>query len=341
MEDLRSQESLLFTSARTVYRLGRGTCRKVCAVKNRFLNLIDSPLIILIYHRVADLRSDPEMLAVSPVNFRRQMEFLKRRFPILRFEEDWTGHKEPAVVVTFDDGYADNLHEALPILEEVGVPATFFISTGNIGTPNEFWWHRLERILLRECEFPSRFELKDARFGRSWETSTLELRKKLYAALSLCMLKVGPDCQENWLEQLDAWAKPGWDGKSSHRCLNRIELQKLAASPWSTIGAHTVTHSTLSVLNEKQQRNEILSSKQKLEQITGREITTFSYPFGRKQDYDRTSVRFCREAGFTKAASNFPGQVHRWSDPYQLPRHLVRNWSPETFAVQMETFWTR
>jgi hypothetical protein len=52
-------------------------------------------------------------------------------------------------------------------------------------------------------------------------------------------------------------------------------------------------------------------------------------------------MRLCREAGFDKVTANFPGQVHRWSDPLQLPRHLVRNWNLETFAAELKGFWTR
>lgn len=335
------KDSVLIQSARAGYRSVRAVYRKGRAIKNRLLNLVDSPVIVLIYHRVRDLPSDPEMLAVSPGNFRRQMKYLKQQFHILRFEEDWSGLREPAVVITFDDGYADNFLEALPILEEVGMPATFFVSTGRIGTEREFWWHRLEGLLLRDGTFPSRFELDDPRHGRVWDTISIEQRRVLYASLNLLMQKVDPDRQEAWLEQLGGWAGQGTEGKGQHRCMTPAELKSLAASPWATVGAHTVTHSALSALTEEQQRAEIFSSKQCLEEITGMEITTFSYPFGRKVDYDRTSVRLCREAGFRKAASNFPGQVHRWTDPFQLPRHLVRDWDLDTFAAELKGFWTR
>ena len=100
-----------------------------------------------------------------------------------------------------------------------------------------------------------------------------------------------------------------------------------------------MTHTPLSVLSEDEQRHEIVSSKQQLERLLGTEITVFSYPFGRKDHYNRTSVRLCREAGFRKAASNFPGQAHRWTDNYQIPRQLVRNWNVGTFAARMRSFW--
>jgi peptidoglycan/xylan/chitin deacetylase (PgdA/CDA1 family) len=338
---LQLQNSPLTSSARTAYRSVRAAYRKVRAIRNRFLNFVESPIVILIYHRVANLSADPEMLSVSRENFYRHMLFLKQHFRILRFEEEWFGLKEPAVVVTFDDGYADNVLEALPVLEEVGVPATFFVSSGHIGTEKEFWWHQLEGILLREGEFPALFQLDDARYGRVWDTASLDQRKALYASLNMAMREIPPDRRDAWLDQLGKWADRRHGGKDIHRSMTKEEVKMLAASPWATIGAHTVTHSALSSLTEEQQRKEIFTSKQDLESITGKEITTFSYPFGRKRDYDRTSVRLCREAGFIRSAANFPGQVHRWTDPFQLPRHLVRNWDLETFAAELKSFWTR
>ena len=334
----------LLIPARTAYRAVRGMFRKVRAIGNLFLNLSDKPIIILLYHQVATLPCDPEMLAVSPENFRQQVKFLKQHVRIARFADDWTHLDKPAVVITFDDGYADNAKNALPILEEFDVPATFFISTGHIGTTKEFWWDRLETILLREGEFPEDFRLDDIRHARKWASGTFRHRQAMYNSLNALMLRVTPERRETWLEQLKHWAgaeQADQTGNNIHRSMSHGELKKLAASPCVTIGAHTVTHSALAALSEEQQRKEIFTSKQDLEEMTGTEITTFSYPFGRKRDYNRISLRLCREAGFVKAAANFPGQVHRWSDPYQLPRHLVRNWDLETFTAQLKSFWTR
>jgi len=183
--------------------------------------------------------------------------------------------------------------------------------------------------------------LDDASYGRTWTTGTLEQRGALYNTLNALMLKITPERQEDWLDQLKQWAGPIELEKDLNRSMTQEEVKMLAASPWATVGAHTVTHSALSALSEEQQRKKIFTSKQDLEKIIEKEITTFSYPFGRKRDYNQTSVRLCREAGFIKAASNFPGQVHRWTDPFQLPRLLVRNWNLDTFTAEMERFWTR
>jgi peptidoglycan/xylan/chitin deacetylase (PgdA/CDA1 family) len=119
------------------------------------------------------------------------------------------------------------------------------------------------------------------------------------------------------------------------------ELRALAASDRATIGAHTVTHSRLAALSRDAQREEIAASKKQLEAWIDRKVTVFSYPFGRRRDYTRESMALCREAGFTKVAANFPGQAHRWSDPCQIPRHLVRDWPVDLFAQKLREFWTR
>lgn len=314
-------------------------CHKgIIGIQNRLLNNIDPPIIILIYHRITTLSSDPQLLAVSPDNFLNQMLYLKDNFPVLRFENDWSKLSGPSVVVTFDDGYADNVREALPILEEVGVPATFFVSTGNLGSNREFWWDDLERIILAEREYHSSFELRDQYLGKTWPTRNYAERDAMYQEMHILIKPLDVARRDDWLRQLRAWGGLAEEGRSTHSAMTINELQKLAESVVTTIGAHTVSHTPLAMLSSDEQQQEIVESRRQLEELTGREVTVFSYPFGGKDDYTGKTVRLCQKAGFVKAASNFPGQVHRWSDPYQLPRQLVRNWDVDSFAMKMKKF---
>jgi len=319
-----------------------GTARKlVFPPVKRLLNRLDAPVIVLLYHRVTRLASDPEQLAVTPEHFRAQMRYLKEHHRLVRFEEDWSGFPGPALAVTFDDGYADNAREALPILEEVGVPATFFVSSATVGTTDEFWWDELERRILAGSNFPGSFALAERGSARSWPTVSAAGRQRLYH--DLVALLTGADLarRAGILAQLRAWRAGSPEPGDANRALSLDELRRLAASPWVGIGAHTVHHLQLSALSDEAQREEIGRSKRELEGWLGREVTTFSYPFGRRCHYSGESVKLCRELGFRKAASNFPGQAHRWSDPYQVPRHLVRNWPVDEFAARLEGFWTR
>jgi peptidoglycan/xylan/chitin deacetylase (PgdA/CDA1 family) len=307
--------------------------------RNRVLNWVNPPVVILLYHRVTKLKKDPQLLSVTPENFRSHLQFLKKNVPVLKFEDDWSNVKKPAVVITFDDGYADNFVEALPILEEVDIPATFFIATGNIGLCEEFWWDELERIILDSHASPSYFRLRDEQFGRRWPTTVEIERYTLYKDMLRLINQVGPATRDNWMEQLRSWVKIGEYGRNTHRAMTVDELSNLAQSSLATIGAHAVSHTPLSSLTPEQQTREIGESKMQLERWIGREVKFFSYPFGGKADYNSMSIELCKKYGFVKAASNFPGQFHYWSDPFQIPRHLVRNWPLDVFYKKMCSFW--
>lgn len=317
-----------------------GNClRGVTSVGSLLFNIFDKPVVVLIYHRVTSLPSDPQLLAVSPENFSEQMRYLRDNFPVLRFEADWGRITEPSVIVTFDDGYADNFLEALPIIEDVGIPATFFLGSAAIGSVEEFWWDELERLILGIDLRPDRCQLNGIGRAMVWETGSAANRQKFYQELHPLMRKMTSREREAWLEQLRRWAGCGSAGRVSHRALSVAELKKGAESSLVTIGAHGVTHTRLSNLDPDEQRYEVMHSKMRLEELCGREIKVFSYPFGCRGDYDRTTLGLCRSAGFRRVAANFPGQVHRWSDPLQIPRQLVRNWPLDQFREKLNGFF--
>jgi peptidoglycan/xylan/chitin deacetylase (PgdA/CDA1 family) len=303
------------------------------------INLFDRPVLVLLYHRVTTLSFDPQLLAVSPNNFRAHLQFLKNNFPLVRFEEDWSKIDKPAIVITFDDCYADNVLEALPIIEEIEVPTTFFVSTGTIGTRQEFWWDELEHLVLEGHDFQDQFVLEDSRFGQTWPTTTATERRVLFEEIQPPMRKVDAKRRESWLRQLRQWAKTEEKGCEAHRAMTVEELQRLGQSRWATVGAHTVTHSALSYLKLEEQRQEIIGAKGQLESWLAREVTVFSYPFGTREDYTQATVDLCRRAGFVKAAANFPAQIHSWTDNFQIPRQLVRDWPLEVFAEKLKGFW--
>jgi len=307
--------------------------------RNFFRNLFDPPVLTLTYHRVNTLQTDPQLLAVTPEHFRAQLKFLKKRFPIVRFEDDWSGVREASVAITFDDGYADNVLAALPILEELEVPAIFFVCAGAVGTHHEFWWDEVGRIVMGEWTFLKRFDLNDGRFRRTWSTETIEERCKLYGEILDEMKKVDASRRDSWLRQLRQWAGTGEEVREVNRAMTVGELERLGQSRWATVGAHTITHTPLSSLPIAEQRKEIEGSKKQLEVWLGREVPVFSYPFGQQGDYTQETVELCRQAGFVKAAANFPGQAHRWTDPYQIPRLVVRNWPLDIFKKHLRRFW--
>jgi peptidoglycan/xylan/chitin deacetylase (PgdA/CDA1 family) len=131
-------------------------------------------VLILLYHRIVRLRRDPWSLCISPEQFEQQLSVLRERSCPVRLQ-DLKSHLSgeansqlPKVVVTFDDGYADNLLSAEPLLRRFGIPATMFIVSRPGNRDIEFWWDELERILLEPLANPRTLCLKIRGTSYQW-----------------------------------------------------------------------------------------------------------------------------------------------------------------------------
>lgn len=299
-------------------------------------------VLTLLYHRIGSPENDLHRLFVSEDNFYRQMVYLKNHFPIVPLEADWSLLSEPSVAITFDDGYQDNYLYAVPILEELKIPATIFVTVGPMDNQTELWWDELERLLLTGEHFPSSFHLQDDLFACEWKTDTEEKRKSLYFTLHWLMHSQLPLVRrDDWFAQLRRWRGFSETGRAANYVMTSSECAALSSSPYISIGAHTVNHPPLARLDYAQQLREISQSKQQLEQLLQKSVTTFSYPFGGKKDFNEDTVTICRSLDFCKATANFPGL---WSvsnaDNYRIPRNLIRNWDVDTFTNAIHQFWT-
>ena len=325
----------------------------------RALSPFRSRVVVLLYHRVFKASSDPQLLCVTPQHFAEHLEHLRRHYRIMSLGDLVMALKEGqlpkrAVVITFDDGYADNLHYARPLLEAADVPATVFIVAGQVDSRQEFWWDELERVLLSPPRLPAQLTLtingrvhrwdlpwsdEDDHSGSHWHvlmTSRPAPRQAAYRELAALLRDMESEVRRQVLEQLVAWAGLDTNGRPDYRTLTGDEVRALAQDGLVEIGAHTVTHPVLSSLPIEAQLAEIADSKRKLEAVLGRPVTSFSYPFGSQGYYTTDTMRLVRDAGFDCACSNFPGPVTLASDPYQLPRFLVRDWDGEEFARRLE-----
>ena len=93
------------------------------------------PIAVLFYHRVADDRANSWTL--SNRMFARQIAWLRKRFELISLEETQRRIRcgvspRPAVSITFDDGYADNCHQAIPLLVQERIPCTYFVTAQNV-----------------------------------------------------------------------------------------------------------------------------------------------------------------------------------------------------------------
>jgi peptidoglycan/xylan/chitin deacetylase (PgdA/CDA1 family) len=305
---------------------------------------------VLYYHRVAAPAADPLLLAVSPPRFSAQLEVLRRRahvVPLVDLAEALAAGRSirKHVALTFDDGYADVLTAALPLLERHEVPVTVFVTTGNAATGQAFWWDELEHLVLRPPRLPSPVELTlDGRRHRwvpgddgpvpaPWSVAARGPRgprQRMYLDLMRLLRPLASTERERALLELRALT--GGATPAADRPLARAEVERLAASPLVTLGAHTISHPALAGLPPAAQRDEIRGSKRWLEEVSGRPVPAFAYPFGEPRDYTSTTVAQVHEAGFAVACTTQPGAVWRGVDRLRLPRLVVRDWDSETFG---------
>ena len=295
--------------------------------------------MILIYHRVADDPVDSQLLAVSPENFEGHLQELVDKYRVVPLHqilaEALSSSISPnTVALTFDDGYADNLISALPLLEKYGLHATIFITSGMIGSDREFWWDALERIFVTSPNLP--FGLKVAYSGGTFDLGLTTPQERLKAMDELsAFLKEQPheeiapfiDSLYNWAGITTKQARP------SHLIVNTEQLKKLSASPSIEIGSHTITHTRLSSLSPEKQRYEIRHSREQIENIIKKPVRLLSYPFGARGDYSSETMRILDEERYEAGIANIQDSIKLPIDLYSVPRKLVRNWSRDQFSA--------
>ena len=330
------------------------------------MNRLASRAVILLYHRVAESNSDPQWLCVTPKHFAEHLEILRKHSYPMQLQQLVQALRDGdlpnlAVILTFDDGYADNLYNAKPLLLRYELPATVFVTTGYLGDGREFWWDELDRLVLQPGMLPEtvhltvkgkvhRWELgenthydeDDCLRHRGWNVLEQEdptPRHYLYRSLFQMLCSLSEKSRRKVLNELLGQAAPGLITCFPHRALSPDEVFRLAEGGVVEVGSHTMTHPVLSVLPASAQWAEIKGSKSRLEEILGSPVTSLSYPYGSQSDYMPQTVAFAREAGYSCACSNFPGLAIRSSDHYQLPRILVRDWDGEEFLRRMKVWF--
>lgn len=334
--------------------------RQIRRETKRFINKFRSRSIILIYHRIADLGSDPQLLSVSLKHFAQQLEYLRKHYLQLSLIELGNALRKKnlpkfSVVITFDDGYADNLWNAKPLLEQYEVPATIFVTAGYVGKDDEFWWDDLERIILLNGRLPKKLTLEINSKIYEWSLTDDDLsslsgwhifqnantgtRHKIYKDLYFLLATLDDQNRKDVLSQLRVWANTSETGRPEYRALNSNELKILDQSRFIQIGAHGITHASFAIQSLEQKKKEILGSKLLLEKLLNHPVELLSYPYGGREGIDQEVLAFVEEVGFKLGCANFPSNVFSSADPFFLPRYIVRNWGQVELAGHLEEWF--
>jgi peptidoglycan/xylan/chitin deacetylase (PgdA/CDA1 family) len=279
--------------------------------------------VVLLYHRI-----DQSDGSVTPANFAAQIEMLVSRYVPAPLEAIACGDAgSDTFAVTFDDGYAETMRRALPVLTKAGVPATIFVATDHVASQRSFWWDEVRRLLNSSRDRPVRLTVDGD--TRAWARAGAA-EKHIVSWLQ----PKPPELIDEGLAELRAWAEDEPPVPDAERPLTVEELRALSASSLIDIGAHTRTHANLRYVDAARLMDELAGSREDLGSWLGIEFPHgLAYPFGIPgADVDADTRSAARTAGFRYAVLNRPGTVTGDTDRYGLPRLPVENTGADAFA---------
>lgn len=290
---------------------------------------------ILYFHRVND-DNDPFFPAISTSLFEREMAFLRKHHTVVSLSElleRLAGPvSEPLVAITFDDGYRDNYLNAFPILDQYGLPATIFLTTGSMDSDEPLWFERLAlgfkktaqefvnleigcgRLWLRNEQ--ERLNANDKVFGILRGLADGERRARLEAILQ--QLRV---CEDELRGRMLTW---------NH--VRRMQQRRI------DFGGHTVTHPFLSRLSSDRFHWEISECKRRIEQEAQRPVEYLAYPNGREEDFGAMNKALVRDAGYRAAVTTIWGLNYGATDRMELRRGGPWEPSVAEFAYKLDWY---
>ncbi len=289
-------------------------------------------LFILIYHRVLD---EPDFMRPGEVDrhaFNWQMALLSRYFNVLslddalqRLQSDTLPPR--AVTITFDDGYADNHANALPILKNHGLTATFFIASGYLNGGR--MWNDSIIEAIRSMPQPL-LDLSAIGLGRYALATPAEKAASTQQILTK-IKHLAPEQRAEHTRYIEQQATYLPDDLM----LSTEQLVQLHQNGME-IGGHTVTHPIMANLSDTEVIRELAENKQFLEQLLGGQIRYFAYPNGKTgQDYLPDQSALLKACGYQAALTTEWGVADKTSEVWQLPRFTPWDKSPIKFMARM------
>jgi len=298
--------------------------------------------VILTYHRVIpspgnEYPFDEGLISADPGTFEQQLVFVKKNFHVTNFQRIQElrerGSKIPpgTLVITFDDGYADNHDIAYPLLMKHGLTATVFVTTGVVETSEVFWLEKVSWYL--KCRTSFDLHIESLRFHAHVDENSRDgVRNALLGVLKNVPNQVRLDAlaemediygrippQDNHLVKMLTWGQI-------------VEMDRAGIE----IGSHTVSHPVLSLMEENDVRVELVSSKKKLEDKIGHEVVSLSYPIGARSAFNPMVEKVAYETGYRFGLSYVGGVNRDLSNPFSLKRIHVESYITfERFAAEL------
>jgi len=278
---------------------------------------------ILMYHSVPDVNRAPWIdpaNAMAPERFRSQMRFLAKHRHVVSLTQlvEMIQRHEPiargTVVLTFDDGYLDNLDVVTPILKNHGLPATLYLPTTYIDDERPQWIDELYTCI----RYRTRDTLTLVGFSAThWQLDEPGQLETLRRELISHLIEATYSGREALLDHLSQQLQPKTTMPQLTMGWEQVRQLRRAHPGWE-IGGHTATHIDLSCHTDEHARSEIECCMNTIKQHIGDVPRHFSFPYGRSTDVTR---KYVKDAGWLSSVhSQASPRIQSDADPHAMGR---------------------
>ncbi len=278
-------------------------------------------LLVLMYHRILPkVTYNPFNTIVSATRFEAQLDYLMQKYSIISLSSAVKPERKRApveVVLTFDDGYEDNYKIAFPILQQRKLPATFFVATSYIDSGRAHWdWEIMTRLSANNRI--NELAVGEAKLSKESSELNSSFAFRVNQRLKSASLPTLSKVLEQIREQSSDFDEPD----SFATCMSWEQVNLLVKGGME-IGAHAASHRSLARIPFAEAVDEIVKSKQIIEDKTGHPCKHFAFPFGTESDYTRQLVDAVRAAGFETGLLSIPGYNQIPFDKFSLKRNVI------------------
>jgi peptidoglycan/xylan/chitin deacetylase (PgdA/CDA1 family) len=205
-------------------------------------------------------------------------------------------------VLTFDDGYRDNVSVALPILERHNAPFMMYVPTGAPTRSMQSWWLGLRKLFLSRDKVTidalgRQFHCSDIRSKRSALSEVIEWAHQDYRRGGM----LAPTFKQNGISLASL---------NDAYFLSERELCSLARHPLASIGGHATSHAALATLDESSARAELANNRGYLENLLQLSVRHVAYPYGTFSSFGPRDEHLASEVGFQSAVTTRQGRLY-------------------------------
>ena len=301
-------------------------------MKNHVERLSEDSLAIYLFHGVIHEQDSPVRNYTGkhlPLAYFKQLmkELRGAGVPIsmdevLQFLDSGTAFPPRSFAVTFDDGFENNLTVAAPVLAELRIPTTFYVTSSFIEDNKMSWIDRIEYCI----EKASRGALKLPWNDRPFAFQTIADKKRLLDDVRHNVKRapdISPDALADDIFDQCGLAPIDQNDHPLDKKMNWAQIKKLAANPLFTVGGHTHTHVVMTHCSEVELEREVETSLSLLKQNTDIGPSHYSYPEGLEHCFSENVIALLKSYGVKICPTAIDGVNRKGADPFRLKRIMV------------------